>query len=480
MSSTISDNRPVDPDDELLVAYLDGELDTDARDELEQRLMDEEKLRSRLQTLQSSWDLLDDLPATTSNDKLVESTLELVVSDIVSKSSIQAAHIETSRWPLVLAGCALLAAIGAFASVRWIQYQTLNQELEDLALVENLDAYLYGQDLQLMRELGANSQWNKMVGAARDVGGLAAQRQSLVSNVPVGERSQAISDLDLEERAFLETQSDRFRRMELSYRHSIRKTSAAVAAQPDPDLLLATMSSYAVWRDTLPDDLRDRIEKGTGEQRQQAIDEAIGRTLSQIRRQSRKSLDEGTTQLIYTALEHFLDQRLAANSEMADSVQEIGRQFGNPEMGRRFAIRRMLGEISRPGGRGPTFSGPIESIPEITDQELWSIIDVLQASSGEHAKALEMLETVTDLGSFIDQEQQILATLTEWAFEAFERSSPASDRDDRTLVQRYKELDPKVRDTLDLLPPERMKAELDRMTDPRRFPGPFRRRPSGR
>ena len=61
-TETIADERPVDPDDELLVAYLDGELDSEMRSDLEQRLMDDASLRSRLQTLQRGWDWLDELP----------------------------------------------------------------------------------------------------------------------------------------------------------------------------------------------------------------------------------------------------------------------------------------------------------------------------------------------------------------------------------------------------------------------------------
>ena len=42
---TLPDNTPLGPDDELLVAYLDGELDRKGQAELENRLLDEEPLR---------------------------------------------------------------------------------------------------------------------------------------------------------------------------------------------------------------------------------------------------------------------------------------------------------------------------------------------------------------------------------------------------------------------------------------------------
>ena len=55
-ASTISDNAPLDPDDELLVAYLDGELQRQEQSDLENRLLTNEKLRLRLQQLQTGWD----------------------------------------------------------------------------------------------------------------------------------------------------------------------------------------------------------------------------------------------------------------------------------------------------------------------------------------------------------------------------------------------------------------------------------------
>ena len=92
-ASTISDNAPLDPDDELLVAYLDGELQRQEQSDLETRLLTNEKLRSRLQQLQMGWDLLEDLPDSSPSMKLVESTLELVVADVLKDQPV----VETNK-----------------------------------------------------------------------------------------------------------------------------------------------------------------------------------------------------------------------------------------------------------------------------------------------------------------------------------------------------------------------------------------------
>ena len=77
---------PVDRDDEQLVAYLDGELSGKERAELEDRLINEESLRLRLQGLQRGWDMLDVLPAPVTDERSVQTTLEMVVRDLTRAS----------------------------------------------------------------------------------------------------------------------------------------------------------------------------------------------------------------------------------------------------------------------------------------------------------------------------------------------------------------------------------------------------------
>ena len=70
-SVLLADDQPVDPDDELLVAYLDDELDDKTRKAVEQRLVAEVDFRLRLQALQTGWGWLDELPNESTNEKLV-------------------------------------------------------------------------------------------------------------------------------------------------------------------------------------------------------------------------------------------------------------------------------------------------------------------------------------------------------------------------------------------------------------------------
>ena len=79
-SVLLRDDQPVDPDDELLVAYLDDELDVEERKGVEKRLVAETEFQRRLQALQTGWEWLDELPVESNNEKLVESTIESLLN----------------------------------------------------------------------------------------------------------------------------------------------------------------------------------------------------------------------------------------------------------------------------------------------------------------------------------------------------------------------------------------------------------------
>ena len=189
-AATLSDDTPLDPDDELLVAYLDGELDRKEQAELENRLLDDDKLRKQLQQLQTGWDLLDDLPDPAPSLKLVESTLELVVADIVKAKPKSDSIWSRYRLPIAVAAVCLLGILGSFAIVATMNSRAYQQQLEDLAIVENFDAYNLGSDLALMRQLAANSDWSNMVTASREIGDIQIESIANLAASPLEEREQ--------------------------------------------------------------------------------------------------------------------------------------------------------------------------------------------------------------------------------------------------------------------------------------------------
>ena len=119
-------------------------------------------------------------------------------------------------------------------------------------------------------------------------------------------------------------------------------------------------------------------------------------------------------------------------------------------------------------------------VRSITEQELLSIVDVLNADAGDHSSALTMLENMGNAETFSMQESLVAQTLLGWATEAMDRARPTPTFERKSLLELYNDLDPDERDAIDLLPPERFKEELQRLNDPRRGRGNFRFRPSPR
>jgi hypothetical protein len=463
-TATLADNAPLDPDDELLVAYLDGELDRGEQTALESRLLDDAALRRRLQQLQTGWELLDELPNPAPSLKLVESTLELVVADVIKAAPRPKSQWSQHRWPIAVASLCLLGVIGSFVVVGVKRYREYRQQLEDLAVVENLDAYYYGSDLALMRQLFADPEWSNMLAASQEIGDLQVESIANLSATPLAQRDELLARLPLAKIGQLNARWERFNRFDEASREKIRQTAQAVAQQADAEYLLHTMQAYAVWRDRLPPDLRDRIESGQGKDRRTAIAEAIERTQLSISKRSSLKLDDDSIDWIYLALQQIVQQRIKAGDRATIDQLQRTKTFGGAEHAEYFTIASIVmdGGGMRAGGRRPfprLAPGVIELAAPLQHVELETIGLVLPE------RALEILDSVA-AGDPLKE----TTTIAIWAEEAVRRKFPFK-RDSITTLERYNSFDESQRDLLDLLPPKEILSEL--APDMPRFrPGP--------
>lgn len=443
-SAAISDDSPIDPDDELLVSYLDGELDRAAQSTLENRLLEEETLRQRLQQLQTGWDLLEELPDAAPNLKLVESTLELVVSEIVSQAPPTKSVWSRFRFPIALATLCLtgvLSAYGIVASMKRSEYQ---QELQDLAIVEHLDAYRYGNDLELMRQLAVNQSWMRMAEAIREV---SDQEQPInVASVSLDQREELVESLSLEQRAQLNSRWERFIRLAPEVKDQIRQTARAVSEQPNPASLLSTMATFAQWRENLQDELRDRIMSQDPDVRRIAINEAVEKTQQQIAKQSGVMLDDQTIEWIMIALRQIVRQRIERGDQATIAAEQMSHRFPDPE----FGVIVMIVNPKFRGRRMPMRGGEGERPDPLQVDELEMIQWVLPK------EAAEFFEAMTDNYPPIQA-----LTLQEWAEAAVHRQFKAFRGEEPSLLDRYKER--KLEgdgEHLDLLPAKEILKQL--------------------
>lgn len=470
--AALTDDVPVDPDDELLVAYLDGELDAKTENDLMDRLTEDQNLNQRLRRLQEGWEWLDTLPGVASNEKLVESTLELVVADIVKAKPKTDSVWSKYRLAIAIALASLLGIAASIIAVSIIRSNRYEQELRDLEIAQHLNGYLHGGNLELMRKLSWDPKWSQMIAAAREIGEFGPVTTGRVADVPVEQRTGMLENLPLEERVPLADRWDRFLRLNEESEKQVRRTAAAVAAQTDADSLLTTMEWYAVWIEKLPPELRDRIESEDTKVQRQAIDEAIAVTQASTIWRSRDQLDDEAVERIYFALRQILQQRIDDGDEATIKHEEMIRNWSTsagflPEGFdiEPFVIMGLVTGRDDDGGfnrgrRGPPFGGgrSRDRPASLGDDELEMIRLILPDDAND---------TLELVSSSVDMEDTLVLrnlTLRGWAEEATRRKMPR--RPETTLLQRYNDLLPEERQRIDLLPPKEMLERIKRGSRP--------------
>ena len=141
--------------DELLVAYLDGELAADEQVRVERRLADDPEFRARLAQLQRAWDLLDSLERTEADEDFARSTVEMVAEK--AADDVQAERNKSrlrQAWLYAVGGTAMAMSLiaGYLLVARWADRP--NREIvRDLPVIERVDEYRNAESVEFLREL---------------------------------------------------------------------------------------------------------------------------------------------------------------------------------------------------------------------------------------------------------------------------------------------------------------------------------------
>ena len=107
---TVSRNNP---DDELLTAFLDGELSEAEKTETEKRLEADPRLRARLERLRAVDDFLNRLELLPTDREMTANTMEILTG--VVQKEIRAAEARRRRFQFLFLLVVVLAAAGAFS-----------------------------------------------------------------------------------------------------------------------------------------------------------------------------------------------------------------------------------------------------------------------------------------------------------------------------------------------------------------------------
>src|SRR3972149_1096545 len=149
--------------EEQLVAYLDGELDAQSSRQIEELLASDPEVRLKLQRLERTWELLDELETTPAGEKFTRTTLEMVAlaaQEDVQKTLDEAPRRRRRRW--LVGGVGLLAAgLAGFLAITLPMRDPNRRLLQDLPVLEYLDEYSHIQDIQFLRLLQKEGRFGR-------------------------------------------------------------------------------------------------------------------------------------------------------------------------------------------------------------------------------------------------------------------------------------------------------------------------------
>ena len=141
--------------DEQLVAYLDGELDAESGRRIEALLASDPEVRRRLQSLERTWDLLDQLDTAPVGEPFTHTTLEMVA--VAARDDVEHDRAEAPRRRrrrrLAIGGGLLAAAAAGFLAVACLAPDPNRQLLEDLPVLVNFDEYRQVENVEFLRLL---------------------------------------------------------------------------------------------------------------------------------------------------------------------------------------------------------------------------------------------------------------------------------------------------------------------------------------
>lgn len=149
--------------EEQLVAYLDGELDPQTAERVEQRLQTDPDLRHCLESHSGAWAMLDELQTPQTKPDFTESTLEIVAlaaQDDVDQSRQTRPIQRLRRYGTLAASLAAACFIGFFC-VALFRPDPNRQLLEDLPVIERLDEYRQIDSLEYLQELSRSELFSE-------------------------------------------------------------------------------------------------------------------------------------------------------------------------------------------------------------------------------------------------------------------------------------------------------------------------------
>jgi hypothetical protein len=262
---------------EELTAYLDGELEQEALQKVEQRLVSDPSYLAEMQSLQKTWDLLDELPRTEPGVSFTQTTMEMVVGE----ATRDARKKQKRNWVWAVRAAVLLAVpivlfATAFALTRNIQTGSDRLLVQDLSVIENYPKYLVVEnsiaflDELIQRDLFSDGSIYGHIENAIVVEMYDASEFENIPDSPEA-RKAYIAALNIEKKSELKKKLDDYSKLTDDEVKQFREFDKRLHAHERKVQLMSVMNAYYNWLKTINSGERARLMDLAIEERIDAI-----------------------------------------------------------------------------------------------------------------------------------------------------------------------------------------------------------------
>ncbi len=213
-------------DDEVLVAYLDGELDTEETQKIDQQIATHADLRNRINQLRMTWDMLDELPVAPPSPRFAETTLEMAALSATEEPNSLRHWVSNNVSRLFIFALPLLFLCGLLAA-------RLNENFAERQLLRDLPILV---DWRTLSNIDSQDWLEVLVEQPDLVPAFKRAELGLVGGgeVPIqlNERRDWVTKLEDADRRRLSVNLSEFRQRELSRQSELRKIIGKIYSDP--------------------------------------------------------------------------------------------------------------------------------------------------------------------------------------------------------------------------------------------------------
>ncbi len=226
-------------DDEVLVAYLDGELDAEQTQKIDQQIATHAELRERINQLRMTWDMLGELPVEPPSPRFAETTLEMAALSATEEPKTLLNWLSNHAKRIVVLALPLLFFSG-FILAR------INQSRADRQLLRDLPILV---DWRSLSNIDSQEWLDILVAQADLVPAFKGAELGLVGNgeVPIqlNDRREWVAKLGDADRSRLSANLAEFRQRAPNRQAELRKMIGKIYSDPSTkEKYLAAARSY--------------------------------------------------------------------------------------------------------------------------------------------------------------------------------------------------------------------------------------------